>query len=393
MSTGNGQFSKKELERYSRHLIIPEFNIEGQRRLKNAKVLVVGTGGLGAPLLQYLTAAGVGTIGIVDFDIVEESNLQRQVLFSVNDVGRPKVEVAKERLEALNPHIIIKAYNEHLSSANAMDIIQDYDVVADGTDNFPTRYLVNDACVLLGKVNVYASIYRFDGQVTVFNYEYENGERGPNYRDLYPEPPPPGLVPSCAEGGVIGVLPGILGTLQANEVIKVASGVGEPLVGRLFTFDALNFETRTLKFKKNPDNPISGKNPTVTELIDYQQFCGIPQQEEEDKAQQEGLKEISAEELKQLQENDNDFQLIDVREPYEYEIANIGGELIPVDTVGDHTDKISKDKKVVVHCRSGARSAQAIRELQEQYGYDNLYNLKGGILAYADQVDTSLAKY
>lgn len=240
----NGQFTKDELERYSRHLIIPEFNIEGQRKLKNAKVLVVGTGGLGSPVLLYLTAAGVGTIGIMDFDVVDESNLQRQVLFTVKDVGRPKVEVAKERLTALNPHVNFIVHNTHLNSSNALDIIKDYDVVADGTDNFPTRYLVNDACVLSGKTNVYASIFRFDGQLTVFNYTDKNGETGPNYRDLYPEPPPPGLVPSCAEGGVIGVLPGILGTLQANEVIKVITGIGEPLVGKMFLFDALTFSNR-----------------------------------------------------------------------------------------------------------------------------------------------------
>ncbi|MDR9397445.1 molybdopterin-synthase adenylyltransferase MoeB [Salibacter sp.] len=385
-------FSKEELERYSRHLIIPEFNIDGQKKLKSAKVLVVGTGGLGAPLLQYLTAAGVGTIGVVDFDVVEDSNLQRQVLFSTDDVGKPKTEAAVERMKGLNPHIEFKIYNTQLNSSNALDIIKEYDIVADGTDNFPTRYLVNDACVLLNKPYVYASIFRFDGQLTVFNYQYEDGTTGPNYRDLYSEPPPPGLVPSCAEGGVIGVLPGILGSLQANEVIKVLSGVGDPLIGRMFSFDTLGFETRIFKFKKDPKNPISGENPTIHELIDYEHFCGIPQQEEED-AKQESVKELSAKELKELKENGEDFQLIDVREEFEYRISNLGGELIPLNNVLDEAGKIAKDKKVVVHCRTGARSGDAIRALKEKFGYDNLYNLKGGILEYADEIDDSLAKY
>ena len=385
-------FSKAELERYSRHLIIPEFNIEGQKKLKNAKVLVVGTGGLGAPLLQYLTAAGVGTIGVVDFDVVEDSNLQRQVLFTADDVGKSKTEAAVARMKGLNPHVTFEIYNTHLNSSNALEIIKDYDVVADGTDNFPTRYLVNDACVLLGKPNIYASIFRFDGQLTVFNYQYDNGETGPNYRDLYPEPPPPGLVPSCAEGGVIGVLPGILGTLQANEVIKIITGVGDPLVGRMFSFDALGFETRTFKFKKDPKNPISGENPTLDHLIDYEQFCGIPQQEAEDQ-KQDNVKELSVKELKELQDKNEDFQLIDVREDFEYDIAHLNGELIPLNQILDEAGKISKDKKVVVHCRSGARSANAIQALEQKFGFDNLYNLKGGILAYADEIDNSLAKY
>jgi len=269
------KFSSEELARYSRHLILPEFNIEGQKKLKQAKVLVVGTGGLGAPLLLYLTAAGVGTIGLVDFDVVDDSNLQRQVLFTREDLGQPKVQAAKRRLEALNPYVKFVTYETALTSDNALDIIKDFDVVADGTDNFPTRYLVNDACVLLGKVNVYASIYRFEGQATVFNYKDKHGVLGPNYRDLFPTPPPPGLVPSCAEGGVIGVLPGILGSLQASEVIKVISGVGETLSGRLFLFDASSFETRTLKIKRRKDNPLNGENPSQKGLIDYQQFCGV----------------------------------------------------------------------------------------------------------------------
>ena len=262
--------SKEELLRYSRHIIIPEFGLEGQQKLKTSSVLVVGTGGLGSPLLLYLVAAGVGKIGIMDFDILDETNLQRQVLFNKDDVGKPKAEVAKEKLQKLNQHIEIIAYNEELTSDNALDIIKDYDVVADGTDNFPTRYLVNDACVLLGKTNVYASIFRFEGQVSVFNFQYQSGEFGPNYRDLFPEPPPPGFVPSCAEGGVLGVLPGIIGSIQASEVIKVLTGVGDPLAGRLFLFDAQRFGTRTLKIRKSDSNPLTGKNPTITALIDYE---------------------------------------------------------------------------------------------------------------------------
>ena len=387
MTTVN--FSKEELERYSRHLIIPEFNIEGQRKLKSTRVLVIGTGGLGAPLLQYLTAAGVGTIGLLDFDVVDVTNLQRQVLFSVSDVGKPKVEAAKERLQALNPHVEFEVHNTRLTSENALDIIREYDLVADGTDNFPTRYLVNDACVLLGKPNVYASIFRFEGQVSVFNYTDESGNTGPNYRDLFPEPPPPGLVPSCAEGGVIGVLPGIIGSLQASEVIKVITGLGETLSGRLFLFDALSFETRTFKVHKDDDNPLNGKNPTMTGLIDYQQFCGITDQKEGEA----DVKEITVEELYGLKQRHEDHQLIDVRESYEYEIANLGGELIPLSTVVEEVARVSSDKKVIVHCRSGKRSADAIKLLEDKYGFTNLYNLKGGILAYADDVDHSLAKY
>ncbi len=382
-------FSKEELERYSRHLIIPEFNIEGQRKLKGAKVLVVGTGGLGAPLIQYLSAAGVGHIGIVDFDVVDDSNLQRQVLFTTADVGRPKVEVAKERIEQQNPFIKITAYNTQLTSANALELIGQYDVVADGTDNFPTRYLVNDACVLLDKVNVYGSIFRFDGQVSVFNYKDENGERGPNYRDLFPTPPPPGLVPSCAEGGVIGVLPGIIGSLQANEVLKVITGIGDPLSGRMFIFDALSFETRTLTLRKDEKNPLNGENPTQTSLIDYEFFCGIGV----DEAEPEKVKEISVKELKEWQGSAKDFQLIDVREGYEYDIANIGGKLIPLGDIESQVNDITTEKEVVIHCRSGKRSADAIRILEKKYGFTNLFNLKGGILAYADEVDHSLAKY
>lgn len=386
MSYSTIQFSKEELARYNRHIIIPEFGMESQQKLKAAKVLVVGSGGLGSPVLLYLAAAGVGTLGIVDFDVVDDSNLQRQILFGVESVGLPKVEAARERLLALNPHINIKLYNEQLTSKNALEIIKEYDVVADGTDNFPTRYLVNDACILTGKPNVYASIFQFEGQVSVFNYLNAKGEAGPNYRDLYPTPPPPGLVPSCAEGGVLGVLPGIIGSMQASEVIKVITGVGETLSGRFFIFDALNFETRTFKISPRIDNPISGKNPTIKELIDYEQFCGM-------KAVEKPVKEISVKDLYDWQVKGEKYQLIDVREPYEYDIVNIGGELIPLATVSANPDRIEKDKKVVLHCKMGGRSAKAIRELEEKYGFENLYNLKGGILAYIDEVKPELTKY
>ncbi|GJM30728.1 MAG: molybdenum cofactor biosynthesis protein MoeB [Cyclobacteriaceae bacterium] len=377
------KFSKEELERYSRHLIIPEFNIEGQRRLKGAKVLVVGSGGLGSPVLLYLTAAGVGTIGIIDFDVVDETNLQRQVLFTVDDIGKPKSTSAINRLKGLNPHVRFIEHNTRLTSDNALEILSEYDIVADGTDNFPTRYLVNDASVILQKPNVYASIFRFEGQVSVFNYTDKDGNTGPNYRDLFPTPPPPGLVPSCAEGGVLGVLPGIIGSLQANEVIKVITGIGEPLNGRLFLFDALTFETRTLKVHKDPEQP------QIVKLIDYEIFCGLGGQDEE----AVDVKEVTVQELENLKDRGSDFQLIDVREPYEYEIANLSGTLIPLAEIEQHVDQIASDKQVVVHCRSGVRSAQAIQTLEKSFGFTNLYNLKGGILAYAEEIDNSLAKY
>lgn len=382
-------FNKEELERYSRHLIIPEFNIEGQRRLKEARVLVVGTGGLGSPVLQYLVAAGVGTIGMVDFDVVEASNLQRQVLFTMDDIGKPKVEAAKVRLEKQNPFVNFITFNKRLTSDNALEIIRDFDVVADGTDNFATRYLVNDACVLLEKVNVYASIFRFEGQLSVFNFLGTDGERGPNYRDLFPSPPPPGSVPSCAEGGVIGILPGILGSLQANEVIKVLTGIGEPLSGKLFLFDALGFENRLLSIRKDEDNPLTGKKPTQQALIDYVQFCGTDTEEPVLKT----TKELSVQELKRLLEERADIQVIDVREAYEFDIANIGGELMPLKELEQHVNRIVSERKVVVHCRSGKRSAEAIHLLEEKFGFRNLYNLKGGILAWAEEIDPDMAKY
>ncbi|MCB0431220.1 MAG: molybdopterin-synthase adenylyltransferase MoeB [Flavobacteriales bacterium] len=378
-------FSKEELARYDRHIIIPEFNLEGQKKLKAAKVLVIGSGGLGSPLLQYLAAAGVGTIGIVDYDVVDDSNLQRQVLFTVDDIGKPKVEAAKQRILGINPYITVHTYNTQFHSSNALDIIKDYDIVADGTDNFPTRYLVNDACVLAGKVNVYGSIFRFDGQVSVFNYTDANGHTGPNYRDLFPTPPPPGLVPSCAEGGVLGVLPGIIGSLQANEVIKVITGLGDVLAGKLYLFDALSFESRTLKVAKNPETKITG-------LIDYEQFCGL---KETAKETSNGMKEITVQELKAWMDANEDFQLIDVREPHEYDIVNLGGELVPLSQLPNINldEKVSKDKKVVVHCKMGGRSAKAIQYIIDKNGQNNLYNLVGGILAYAKEIDPSLPTY
>jgi len=385
MNPQNIKFSREELSRYNRHIIIPDFGLEAQQKLKASKVLVIGSGGLGSPILLYLAAAGIGTIGIVDFDVVDDSNLQRQILFGVNEVGQPKVEAAKRRLQSLNPYITLNVYNIQLTSKNALSLIQDYDVVADGTDNFPTRYLVNDACVLLGKTNVYASIFQFEGQISVFNYRNSKGEVGPNYRDLYATPPPAGLVPSCAEGGVLGVLPGILGSLQALEVIKVITGVGEVLSGRFFSFDALSFESRTFNIKRNPANPLNGTNPTIKELIDYEQFCGV-------KAVEKKIKEINAIELNDWQVRGEDFQIIDVREPYEYEIVNIGAELIPLGTVLDNVSKIARNKKVVVQCKTGNRSGKAIRELEEKFGFENLYNLKGGILGYIDDVKPELTK-
>ncbi|MEM9326333.1 MAG: molybdopterin-synthase adenylyltransferase MoeB [Bacteroidota bacterium] len=371
--------SIQEQARYSRHLNLPQFGIATQEKLKSSRVLVVGTGGLGAPLLQYLTAAGVGTIGVVDFDVVDESNLQRQVLFGTSDIGKDKTSVAIERLKDQNPHVKFIEYKTRLDSSNALEIVRDYDVIADGTDNFPTRYLVNDACVLAGKTNVYASIFQFEGQVSVFNHLVD-GERGPNYRDLFPSPPPPGMVPSCAEGGVLGVLPGIVGSIQAAEVIKVLTGIGSALVGRLFVFDALDFSARTLNVRKDPSNPISGSNPTIHALIDYEEFCGMKD-------------EVAWIEwsVDQLRARRDEVILIDVREPYEYEAANIGGQLIPMGKLEEHLDEIPTRGHVVVHCKAGGRSAKAIQMLSEKHGYANLINLQGGILAWKERYNPDLA--
>lgn len=374
------QFSPEELTRYSRQLTLPEFNIDGQRKLKQSSVLIVGAGGLGCPMLLYLTAAGVGHIGIVDFDVVDASNLHRQVLFTIDDVGKPKAQVAAQKLSKLNPHVNFTVHNEKLTSENALKTMTGYNLVADGTDNFPTRYLVNDACVLLNIPNVHGSIFRFEGQISVFNYPNNDGTFGPQYRDIFPTPPPPGLVPNCAEGGVLGVLPGIIGTLQASEIIKVLTGIGDPLTGKLFIMDVLTFETRTFKITKNP-NLIPPK-----ELLDYEDFCGLKDEK------LKSVEQISVAALKELMESSQDFQLIDVREPYEFDISNIGGTLIPLNEIEKRSHEISSSKKVIVHCRSGARSAKAIGML-EQLGFRNLVNLEGGILAWADQIDPSLQKY
>ena len=377
--------TKKEIERYSRHLIMPEVGLDGQLKLKQAKVLCIGTGGLGAPLGLYLAAAGVGRIGLVDFDRVDDSNLQRQVLFSTKDVGRPKIEAAADRLRGLNPDIQIDTFDTHLSSDNALDILKDYDIIVDGTDNFPTRYLVNDASVLLKKPNVYGSIFRFEGQITIFG-----DPNGPCYRCLYPEPPPPGLVPSCAEGGVLGVLPGIVGSIQAAETLKLIIGKGESLIGRLLLFDALAMRFRELKLRKNPDCPMCGTHPTITKLIDYAEFCGV--RGEEAPAPQTSVPEITPRELKTRLDRGDDLYILDVREPHEYQICNFGGHLIPLGDLSKRASELDSSREIVAHCRSGKRSAEAVEFLQRA-GFRKVLNLKGGILAWSDEVDPSVPKY
>jgi len=381
----SSSFSADEIKRYSRHLILPEVGMEGQQRLKAASVLLIGTGGLGSPLAMYLAAAGVGRLGLVDFDVVEESNLQRQVIHSTKNVGRSKLKSAKAFLHGLNPKVEVDTYEKRFSSENAMRIAGDYDLIIDGTDNFPTRYLVNDVAVLLGKPNVYGSIFRFEGQASVFW-----AEKGPCYRCLYPEPPPPGLVPSCAEGGVLGVLPGIIGTIQANEAIKLILGIGEPLLGRLLLFDALGMHFREMKLRKNPDCPICGVKRTIHELIDYEAFCGIPQTE--DKKVRERIPEISATELAQQLKQENIY-LLDVREPHEFNLCKIpGATLIPLQQLPGRLAEIDGTKPVVVYCRTGARSARATALLQSA-GFSSAKNLRGGIHAWADEVDPSVPKY
>lgn len=365
----------EEKRRYARHLNLPQFGEQAQEKLKAAKVLVVGTGGLGAPILQYLVAAGVGTIGVVDFDTVAESNLQRQVLFDTKDIGKPKTSAAIDRLQHQNPLVHLVDHREKIDASNAMEIIAQYDVVADGTDNFPTRYLINDACVLLGIPYVYASIHQFEGQVSVFGYG-----SGPNYRDLFPAPPPPGMVPSCAEGGVLGVLPGIIGSMQASEVLKIVSGVGDVLSGKLFLFDALSFTTKTVNIRKDPENPISGHHPTISALIDYDEFCGVGK----------GSASVTVRDLQRLRKEEEHFVLIDVRERQEYELSNIGGSNIPLGNIEEHLGRIPKQGKVIVHCKSGARSEAAISLLANKHGYTNLMNLEGGILAWQNEVDPAL---
>ncbi|MET0649860.1 MAG: molybdopterin-synthase adenylyltransferase MoeB [Pyrinomonadaceae bacterium] len=384
--------SNDEIARYSRHLIMPEVGVEGQRRLKAARVLMIGTGGLGAPTGMYLAAAGVGTLGVVDFDVVDASNLQRQIVHGTKDVGRPKIESARDRLNDINPHVKIEAYETRLTSENALELFREYDMVVDGTDNFPTRYLVNDACVLTGKPNVYGSIFRFEGQASVFW-----AARGACYRCLYPEPPPPGLVPSCAEGGVLGVLPGIIGAIQANEAIKLILGGGEPLINRLLLFDAWKLRFRELKLRKDPACPVCGENPTVKELIDYEQFCGLSPQPAQGQttSETEGrMEEITATELKQRIDRGDDLQIIDVREPNEYDIASIpGAKLIPLGEVTGRAGEIDEERETVVHCKGGVRSARAIEALTRAGFKGKLVNLQGGITAWSNDVDPSVPKY
>ena len=379
------QLSKEEILRYSRHLIMPEVGMDGQLKLKQAKVLCIGAGGLGSPLALYLAAAGVGRLGMVDFDVVDFTNLQRQIIHDTNDVGRLKIESAKDTIADINPNVEVVAHETRLTSENALDIFRDYDIVADGTDNFPTRYLVNDACVLLGKPNVYGSIFRFEGQATVFY-----AKEGPCYRCLYPEPPPPGMVPSCAEGGVLGVLPGIVGSIQALETIKLILGRGRPLIGRLLLFDALDLKFRELKLRKNPECPVCGAHPSVTKLIDYEQFCGIRGEEHVPETK---VPEITAPEVKKMMDERKPFVLVDVREPHEFQICRIpGSTLIPLGDVPKRMHELSSADEIVVHCRSGMRSAQAV-ELLMKAGFRKIHNLKGGVLAWADQVDPTMPKY
>ncbi|HEY6181738.1 MAG TPA: molybdopterin-synthase adenylyltransferase MoeB [Terriglobales bacterium] len=376
--------NNEEILRYSRHLIMPEVGMEGQLKIKAAKVLCVGTGGLGSPLTLYLAAAGVGTLGIVDFDTVDYTNLQRQIVHSTADVGRKKLDSAADKLRAINPFVNIVKHETLLNSSNALEIFKDYDIIADGTDNFPTRYLVNDASVLSGKPNVYASIFRFEGQASIFAMP-----EGPCYRCLYPEPPPPGLVPSCAEGGVLGILPGLLGVIQATEVIKLILKSGDPLVGRLLLVDALGMKFRELKLRKNPDCPVCGKHPTVTELIDYNEFCGI-RGEEVEVAPTSG--DIQVEELKKRLDRGDDLFILDVREPHEYQICNIKGHLIPLGDLPKRVNELDSSKEIVAHCRSGVRSAKAV-DFLKQAGFKKVHNLAGGILAWADRVDPKMPKY
>jgi molybdopterin/thiamine biosynthesis adenylyltransferase/rhodanese-related sulfurtransferase len=377
--------SKDEILRYSRHLIMPEVGMEGQQKLKAARVLCIGTGGLGSPLGLYLAAAGVGTLGLVDFDVVDFTNLQRQVIHFSSDVGRPKLESAREKIAAINPYVNVKTFETKLTSENALTIFADFDIIVDGTDNFPTRFLVNDACVFTGKPNVYGSIFRFEGQASVFATK-----QGPCYRCLYPEPPPPGLVPSCAEGGVLGILPGLVGLIQATEAIKLILGKGDPLIGRLLLVDALGMRFRELKLRKNPDCVVCGTHPSVTKLIDYEEFCGLRGQEQP--VAMTGVPEITVEELKRRLDAKDDLFILDVREPHEYQICNLDGYLIPLNDLPKRVHELDPSKDLVVHCRSGVRSAKAVEFLQKA-GYTKAKNLAGGILAWADRIDPKVPKY
>lgn len=385
MNEATPTLSNLEVARYSRHLIMPEVGMEGQRKLKAASVLCIGVGGLGSPVALYLAAAGVGRIGIVDFDVVDYSNLQRQIIHGTPDVGRSKLESARDRLAEINPEITVVTHDAMLSSANALDLLSGYDIVVDGTDNFPTRYLVNDACVILGKPNVYGSIFRFEGQASVFATK-----DGPCYRCLYPEPPPPGLVPSCAEGGVLGLLPGVIGTIQATETVKLIIGAGEPLINRFMIYDALQMRFRELKLKKDPECPVCGENPTVRKLIDYEQFCGVTPKPD---AATEGGGDATVEQLKARLDRQDSVFVLDVREPQEYQICRIpGSTLIPLGDLPKRLHELEGRDDMIVHCKSGARSAKAVKLLHEA-GFKKAKNLRGGILAWIDKVNPSLPKY
>lgn len=380
--------SNEEIQRYSRHLIMPEVTIDGQRKLKAARVLCVGTGGLGSPLLTYLAAAGIGKLGIVDFDIVDHSNLQRQIIHCTTRVGQPKVVSAQNRIHDINPNVDVEIYEVALRSDNATDICRDYDVIVDGTDNFPTRYLVNDCCVLLGKPNVYGSIFRFEGQCTVFW-----AERGPCYRCLFPDPPPPGMVPSCAEGGVLGVLPGVIGVMQAIETIKLILGLGDPLIGRLVAFDALRMRFRELKLRKDPACPICGENRSIHELIDYEQFCGVAALEGAAAHEEAPVPEISVKELSDRLASKEDLILLDVREPHEYQICRIpGARLIPLGELPSRLHEFDSTQEIAIHCKTGGRSAQAVRAFQAA-GFRRVKNVRGGIHAWSKEIDPSVPRY
>lgn len=385
------ELSHDEINRYSRHLIMPEVGMSGQRKLKAASVLLIGTGGLGSPLGMYLAAAGIGRIGLVDYDVVDASNLQRQIIHGTKDIGHPKLESAKARMLDINPHIQIDTYNTPLTSENALEILAPYDVIIDGTDNFPTRYLVNDACVILGKPNVYGSIFRFEGQSTVFD-----AKEGPCYRCLFPEPPPPGLVPSCAEGGVLGVLPGTIGAIQATEAIKLILGIGEPLIGRLLLYDALDMSFTTVKLRKNPKCPVCSENPTLTELIDYEQFCGMPGHDGSAfHSDNEGVvPTLTVKDVQHKLETGEDFVLLDVREPHEWEISDIAQAThhIPKGEILEHLGELDTAREIVVYCKTGGRSADVVATLK-QHGYNKLFNMAGGINKWAKDIDPALPTY
>lgn len=385
-ATGLPELSKAEILRYSRHLIMPEVGLEGQQKLKAARVLLVGAGGLGSPAALYLAAAGVGTIGVVDFDVVDETNLQRQIIHGTSDIGRPKLDSAIESMREVNPYIELRRHETALDSSNALEILRDYDLVVDGTDNFPTRFLVNDSCVLLGKPNVYGSIFRFEGQATVFATQ-----GGPCYRCLYPEPPPPGSVPSCAEGGVLGILPGIVGLIQSTEAVKIILGIGTPLVGRLLLYDALGMRFQELRIERDPFCPVCGDSPTIRELIDYHEFCGLPKRTAPNQSLKEG--EIDVHELKTMMDRDEDFVLVDVREPHEFRIAKMpNAKLIPLGDLPARVHELDSADDIVVHCLVGARSAEACDFLRKA-GFRKVRNLAGGIRAWADQIDPDMPRY